>query len=109
MTANSTGEEKDSSGDRKPEGMVISVEWYDGVEGLLHQRVPTLCVALEGGIIQLSRGVDDSESIVVNCHMEIRQVKNIGWTHVRLRRRAVNDLPRRVGIGSKISARSYGN
>lgn len=54
--------------------MVVSVEWYDGAEGLLHQRVPTLCIALEGGTIQLSRGVDDPELIVVNCHMEIRQV-----------------------------------
>lgn len=54
---------------------MVSIEWYDGAEGLLHQRVPTLCIALAGGTIQLSRGVDDPDPTVVNCHMEIRQVK----------------------------------
>ena len=69
------GEGKDGGGDRKAKGMVVSIEWYDGAEGLLHQRVPTLCIALAGGTIQLSRGVDDLDPIVVHCHMEIRQVK----------------------------------
>ncbi|CAM9127009.1 unnamed protein product, partial [Sphacelaria rigidula] len=68
-------EGKDGSSDRKPRGMVVSMEWYDGAEGLLHQRVPTLCIALAGGTIQLSRGVDDLDPIVVNCHMEIRQAR----------------------------------
>lgn len=59
----------------KGKGKVISVDWYDGAEGLLHQRVPTLCVALEGGTVQMSRGVDDPDPVVVNSHMVIRQAR----------------------------------
>lgn len=55
-------------------GRVIFVDWYDGAEGLLHPQVPTLCIALDGGFVQLSRGVDDDASpLVVNAHMTIRQ------------------------------------
>ena len=61
-----------SSGGGK--GRVIFVDWYDGAEGLLHPQVPTLCIALDGGFVQLSRGVDDDANpLVVNAHMTIRQ------------------------------------
>lgn len=56
-------------------GRVIFVDWYDGAEGLLNPQVPTLCIALDGGFVQLSRGVDDDANpLVVNAHMTIRQV-----------------------------------
>ncbi|CAM9614606.1 unnamed protein product, partial [Ectocarpus sp. 12 AP-2014] len=55
-------------------GRVIFVDWYDGAEGLLHPQVPTLCIALDGGFVQLSRGVDDNSApLVVDAHMIIRQ------------------------------------
>ncbi|CAN0039173.1 unnamed protein product, partial [Ectocarpus sp. 13 AM-2016] len=55
-------------------GRVIFVDWYDGAEGLLHPQVPTLCIALDGGFVQLSRGVDDNAApLVVDAHMIIRQ------------------------------------
>ncbi|CAB1118236.1 unnamed protein product [Ectocarpus sp. CCAP 1310/34] len=55
-------------------GRVIFVDWYDGAEGLLHPQVPTLCIALDGGFVQLSRGVDDNAApLVVDAHMRIRQ------------------------------------
>ncbi|CAN0571221.1 unnamed protein product [Ectocarpus sp. 12 AP-2014] len=55
-------------------GRVIFVDWYDGAEGLLHPQVPTLCIALDGGFVQLTRGVDDNSApLVVDAHMKIRQ------------------------------------
>lgn len=63
-------------GRKEPErrkGRVISVDWYDGAEGLLHQQVPTLCLALEGGTVQMSRGIDDPDPVVVNANMGVRQ------------------------------------
>lgn len=50
------------------------MDWYDGAEGLLHPRVPTLCIALEGGTVQIGRGVDDPSPVIINAHMTIRQV-----------------------------------
>lgn len=67
------GEEKE--GDSKGGGKVTSVDWYDETEGLLHPRVPTLCIALDGGIIQMSRGVEDPAPIVINTHMTIRKAR----------------------------------
>lgn len=58
----------------KRKGRVISADWYDGAEGLLHPRVPTLCIALEGGTVQIGRGVDDTIPVLIDAHMTIRQV-----------------------------------
>lgn len=69
--------EKSSSGRGGKKGRVIFVDWYDGAEGLLHPQVPTLCIALDGGFVQLSRGVDDGTPLVVNAHMTIRQASKI--------------------------------
>lgn len=71
------GEGKEAGGGRRRgKGRVIFVDWYDGAEGLLHPKVPTLCIALDGGFVQLSRGVDDdSAPLVVNANMTIRQVQ----------------------------------
>ena len=69
------GEGKEDGSTRgKGKGRVISLDWYDGAEGLLHPQVPTLCLALEGGTVQTSRGVEDSAPITINTHMTIRQV-----------------------------------
>lgn len=71
--------ERDCSGGYKGSGgRVVSVDWYDGAEGLLHPRVPTLCVALEGGTVQLSRGTDAEAGampIVVDAGLTIRQAR----------------------------------
>lgn len=70
------GEGKEDGSTRaKGKGRVISLDWYDGAEGLLHPQVPTLCLALEGGTVQTSRGVEDVAPIVINTHMTIRQVR----------------------------------
>lgn len=66
---------EDGSARGKGKGRVISLDWYDGAEGLLHPQVPTLCLALEGGTVQTSRGVEDAAPIVINTHMTIRQVR----------------------------------
>lgn len=72
------GEGKESAGrvGSGSKGRVIFVDWYDGAEGLMHPQVPTLCIALDGGFVQLSRGVDDDAApLVMNAHMTIRQVR----------------------------------
>lgn len=73
------GREEKESGGRAgsgSKGRVIFIDWYDGAEGLLHPQVPTLCIALDGGFVQLSRGVDDDAApLVMNAHMTIRQVR----------------------------------
>ncbi|CAM9261361.1 unnamed protein product, partial [Hapterophycus canaliculatus] len=72
------GERKEAGrrGVQGGKGRVIFVDWYDGAEGLLHPQVPTLCIALEGGCVQLSRGVDDDAApLVMNAHMTIRQAR----------------------------------
>lgn len=71
------------SGAGAERGRVIAVHWYDGAEGLIHQRVPTLCLAFDSGIVQLSRGVDDPDPVVVDAHMAIRKVSYMGsrWYH----------------------------
>lgn len=71
------GKEAGGGGRGRGKGRVIFVDWYDGAEGLLHPQVPTLCIALDGGFVQLSRGVDDdSAPLVVNANMSIRQVQH---------------------------------
>lgn len=68
------GKESSETTGRGGKGRVIFVDWYDGAEGLMHPQVPTLCIALEGGFVQLSQGVDDgSPPLVVNARMTIRQ------------------------------------
>ncbi|CAM9229531.1 unnamed protein product [Laminaria digitata] len=69
------GKEDDSTRGKKGKGRVISLDWYDGAEGLLHPQVPTLCLALEGGTVQTSRGVEDAAPVVTNTHMTIRQAR----------------------------------
>lgn len=72
----SDDEDKQGEGEKDGgKGRVISLDWYDGAEGLMHPQVPTLCLALEGGTVQTSRGVDDANPIVINAHMTIRQVR----------------------------------
>lgn len=71
------GEGKEDGGaSENGKGRVISVDWYDGAEGLLHPGVPTLCVALEGGTVQMSRGVEDPTPVVISAHMIIRQARS---------------------------------
>ena len=60
----------------RSKGQVVSVDWYDGAEGLIHPRVPTLCIALEGGTVQLCRGTDDTAPAVVDASLTIRQVRH---------------------------------
>lgn len=57
-------------------GRVVSIDWYDGAEGMLHPQMPTLCIAFERGTVQMSRGVDDANPNVISTHMMIRQVRN---------------------------------
>eukprot|EP00904_Undaria_pinnatifida_P002695 jgi/Undpi1/12426/HiC_scaffold_5.g02098.m1 len=72
----SDDEDKQGEGEKDGgKGRVISLDWYDGAEGLMHPQVPTLCLALEGGTVQTSRGVDDANPIVINAHMTIRQAR----------------------------------
>lgn len=75
MKGGGEGKEAGPGGGRQlGKGRVVFVDWYDGAEGLLHPQVPTLCIALDGGFVQLSRGVDDDVNpLVVNAHMTIRQ------------------------------------
>lgn len=73
-TKGGEGKESSEMTGRVGKGRVIFVDWYDGAEGLMHPKVPTLCIALEGGFVQLSQGVDDdAPPLVVNAHMTIRQ------------------------------------
>ncbi|CAM9695471.1 unnamed protein product, partial [Phaeothamnion confervicola] len=54
---------------------VVAMDWYDGAEGLLHPDVPTLCVVLSDGRMQLSRGADDARPIVLDPCMRIRHCR----------------------------------
>lgn len=69
------GKEGSAGTGGKGRGRVVSVDWYDGAEGLLHPRVPTLCIALDSGVVQLSRGTDDPAPVVINTHMTIKQAR----------------------------------
>lgn len=87
------GEGKEAGGKfgKGGKGRVVFVDWYDGAEGLLHPQVPTLCIALDGGFVQLSRGVDDDAApLVVNAHMTIRQANiKCGFHFVPVKRGVV--------------------
>ncbi|CAM9601651.1 unnamed protein product, partial [Choristocarpus tenellus] len=52
------GDKKEGDGRSAPSMKVAGIDWYDGAEGHLHQEVPTLCVALERGLVQARRGRD---------------------------------------------------
>ena len=106
------GEEKEASEtSRGGKGRVIFVDWYDGAEGLMHPQVPTLCIALEGGFVQLSQGVDDdAPPLVVNAHMTIRQASfgsRFGWSLSSFRKPSEKSRHSRKQKASRLIIRAH--
>ena len=73
------------------EALVVGIHWYhmDGGRGGgssssvdKADTAPSLCIAFDNGLIQLSRGDDDPHAIIVNTELKITYVSwdSKGWT-----------------------------
>ena len=56
---------------------VVSLDWYDGVEGYADPSAPTLAVAFRNGKVQLMRGADDGNPIVFDS--ELTSLSRCAW------------------------------
>ncbi|EGB12638.1 hypothetical protein AURANDRAFT_51986 [Aureococcus anophagefferens] len=67
----------DGGGKRSRDGSatIIGVHWYDGMEGYTDPNAPTLAVAFGNGRVQLMRGSEDAEPVVVESDLRLRQCK----------------------------------
>ncbi|KAH8053032.1 hypothetical protein JL722_9697 [Aureococcus anophagefferens] len=67
----------DGGGKRSRNGSatIIGVHWYDGMEGYTDPNAPTLAVAFGNGRVQLMRGSEDAEPVVVESDLRLRQCK----------------------------------
>jgi len=48
---------------------VAGIHWYDGVEGQADPHAPTLAIAFRNGRVQISRGTDDPEPVVLDTKL----------------------------------------
>ncbi|CAM9187816.1 unnamed protein product [Chrysoparadoxa australica] len=48
---------------------IAGLDWYDGAEGFLHQDVPTLCVAMSTGHVQIMKGIDDCNPVLLDAKL----------------------------------------
>ena len=58
-------EESNKSGDD-----IVAINWYDGAEGHTDPNAPTLAIALANGLVQVTRGTDDSEPVIIDTKLE---------------------------------------
>ena len=49
---------------------VAAISWYDGAEGSADRNAPSLAIALANGLVQVSRGVDDPEPLVLETQLD---------------------------------------
>lgn len=54
---------------------IIGIDWYDGMEGYIDASAPTLAIAYRGGFVQLMRGAEDIDPIVLRTELRLRQCK----------------------------------
>mmetsp|Transcript_3424 Transcript_3424/g.11880 ORF Transcript_3424/g.11880 Transcript_3424/m.11880 type:complete len:228 (-) Transcript_3424:2-685(-) len=76
----------DGGGKRSRDGSatIIGVHWYDGMEGYTDPNAPTLAVAFGNGRVQLMRGSEDAEPVVVES-----DARAVGQRPARGQRRPV--------------------
>lgn len=48
---------------------VVGIDWYDGQEGQADPTAPTLAIALTNGKVQLTRGTDDMDPVVIETNL----------------------------------------
>lgn len=53
---------------------IVGIHWYDGSEGYLDPKAPSLALAFSTGKVQLTRGTLDTEPIIIDTGMEVRRV-----------------------------------
>jgi WD repeat-containing protein 35 len=54
---------------------IIGIHWYDGAEGHLDVKAPTLAIAFENGAVQVTRGEQDDNSVLIDTGMKLSQCK----------------------------------
>jgi WD repeat-containing protein 35 len=54
---------------------IIGIHWYDGAEGHLDVKAPTLAIAFENGAVQVTRGEQDDNSVLIDTGMKLTQCK----------------------------------
>jgi WD repeat-containing protein 35 len=60
---------------RTSNAKVVAVHWYDGMEGYADASAPTLAVAYADGRVQLSRGSDDADPVIIDSGLKLRECK----------------------------------
>ena len=73
---------------------IIALHWYDGLEGYADPTAPTLAVAFADGRVQLLRGVDDADPILLESGLRLRECRwNTRGTALALAGAARADRP----------------
>ena len=54
---------------------VVGMHWYDGTEGHVEPEVPRLAIAFQNGRVQVTRGPDDDDPILIDTCMRLTQCK----------------------------------
>ena len=49
---------------------VVAINWYDGAEGHTDPHAPTLAIALANGLVQVTRGTDDSDPVIIDSKLD---------------------------------------
>jgi WD repeat-containing protein 35 len=49
---------------------IVAISWYDGAEGASDGNAPSLAVALSNGLVQVSRGTDDLDPIILDTKLD---------------------------------------
>ena len=106
----------DSSSPKKKRAgnaLIVAIDWYDGMEGYADSTAPTLAVAYADGRVQLARGSDDADPIIIDSGLRLRECKwdtrgttlSLAGTSRRKGRRSAVLLPERCEITLIKSAR----
>ena len=54
---------------------IVGMHWYDGAEGHVEPEAPRLAVAFQNGRVQVTRGPDDDEPVLIDTCMRLTQCK----------------------------------
>lgn len=64
------GKDEDEAGGKSSGTQVAGIHWYDGVEGQADPHAPTLAIAFRNGRVQISRGTDDPDPVVLDTKLK---------------------------------------
>jgi WD repeat-containing protein 35 len=71
----SLSDRSESKKKRAGNALIVAVDWYDGMEGYADSTAPTLAVAYADGRVQLARGSDDADPIIIDSGLRLRECK----------------------------------